>query len=342
MKIVFYDAKPYDIEWFNKANEKYGFDIRYLEYKLNHETAVMAGGADAVCAFVNDSIDKDTIDALHGMGIKIIAMRCAGYNNVDFKQAYKKIHVVRVKSYSPHAVAEHAVALMMTLNRKIHRAYNRTRENNFAINGLLGFDFSGKTAGVIGTGRIGRVFAGICKGLGMEVLGYDKYPDTRLDIRYTGLDELYAKSDVISLHCPLTGETRHMINDESIARMKPGVMIINTSRGGVIDTEALIRGLKDRVVSSAGLDVYEEESDVFFEDFSNDIINDDLLARLLTFPNVIVTSHQAFFTQEALDMISSITLENLKAYEQGRPLENEICYKCLGGECERKENGKCF
>jgi D-lactate dehydrogenase len=244
MKALFFDAKPYDIEWFIQANTKYHFELKFVEYKLNRETAVMSKGFDAVCAFVNDTVDEDTIHILYENGIRIITMRCAGYNNVDFKAAYKKIHVVRVKSYSPYAVAEHACALMMALNRKIHRAFNRTRESNFSINGLMGFDLHGKTAGVIGTGQIGQIFGHICKGFGMEVLGYDLFPSSQEFTEYVTLDQIFTRSDIISLHCPLTQETKHMISKESIEKMKQGVMLINTSRGGLIDTEALIEGLR--------------------------------------------------------------------------------------------------
>jgi D-lactate dehydrogenase len=275
--------------------------------------------------------------------VKLLALRCAGYNNVDFKSAYEKIHVVRVPDYSPAAVAEHAAALLLTLNRKTHRAYSRTRENNFNINGLIGMDLTGKVAGVIGTGKIGRVFAGICKGFGMEVLAYDPYPAEGLDVKYVGLDELLRGSDVVSLHCPLIPETRHIINADSLKKMKNHAIIINTSRGALIDTSELINALKNREIGGAGLDVYEEESEYFFEDLSDTIIEDDELSRLLTFPNVILTSHQAFFTEEAMQEIAQTTLENIKAFKEDAPLENEICYKC-DGPCSKKESkkGRCF
>ncbi|MGL4368411.1 MAG: 2-hydroxyacid dehydrogenase, partial [Spirochaetota bacterium] len=273
-------------------------------------------------------------------------MRCAGYNNVDLKAAYGKMHVARVPAYSPYAVAEHAVALIMTLNRKTHKAYFRTRDNNFTINGFNGFDMNGKTAGVAGTGKIGKVLIKILKGFGMDVLAYDSFEDAdaarELGFTYVPLDELYRRSDIISLHCPLTKETRYMINEDTIAAMKAGVMIINTGRGQLIDTKALIKGLKSRKIGSAGLDVYEEEGDYFFEDFSVKGLDDDLLARLLTFPNVLVTSHQAFFTNEALAKIADTTLGNVKLFLEKGEIPNEICYRCQSGECLKKKTGKCF
>lgn len=343
MKIAFYDAKPYDMRSFDELNASYGNKIKYFEYKLNEDTVTLSKGYDVVCAFVNDDINSRVIDILHEQGVGLIAMRCAGYNNIDFEAAYDKVHVVRVPAYSPYAVAEHALALIMSLNRKTHRAYSRTRENNFNINGLLGFDLYQKTVGVIGTGKIGQIFASICKGIGMRVIAYDKFPNESLDLEYVDLDTLYKEADVISLHCPLLKDTHHLIGDDSIEKMKDGVMIINTSRGGLIDTEALIRGLKDKKIGSAGLDVYEEESDYFFEDFSEEIIDDDVLARLLSFPNVLVTSHQAFFTKEALENIATTTLESIKAYEDGLFLKNEICYNCdKKPTCKTEDKKKCF
>lgn len=342
MKIAFYDTKPYDRVWFDALAEQYGVEINYFDFKLNACTASLAAGHDAVCIFVNDEADKEAVDALYKNNVKLIALRCAGYNNVDFKHTHKKIHVVRVPEYSPAAVAEHAAALLLTLNRKTHRAYSRTRDNNFNINGLIGMDLTGKTAGIIGTGKIGRVFINICKGFGMEVLAYDPYPAEGLDVKYVGLEELLGKSDVVSLHCPLTPETKHLINTESLSKMKTHAIIINTSRGALVDTSALIEALKHRKIGGAGLDVYEEESEYFFEDLSDTIIEDDELSRLLTFPNVILTSHQAFFTEEAMREIAYVTMENIKAFKTNAPLENEICYKC-GGPCTNKENtGRCF
>jgi D-lactate dehydrogenase len=345
-RIAFFDAKPYDREFFDRVNSRYGFNIHYFESHLTVETAQLVKGFDAVCIFVNDIITKSVADILITNGIKIVALRCAGYNNVDFKAFYKYIHVVRVPAYSPYAVAEHAVALIMSLNRKVHKAYYRTRESNFTLNGLLGFDLHGKTVGVIGTGKIGKVACGIFKGFGMRVLAYDIYPDNEFarttGIEYADLDTLYTTSDIISLYCPLTPQNLHMINKDSIAKMKDGVMIINTSRGKLINTADLIKGLKSRKIGAAGLDVYEEEGDYFFKDFSTEPISDDILARLLTFPNVLITSHQAFFTTEALDGIAGTTLENIRQFFEEGKLPNEICYQCINNECMRKKTGKCF
>jgi D-lactate dehydrogenase len=281
-----------------------------------------------VCIFVNAEVDAEVIDILVENGVKLIALRSAGYNNVDLKAAKGKIKVVRVPAYSPHSIAEHTIALMLTLNRKIHKAYTRTRDGNFALEGLLGFEMNGKTAGIIGTGKIGKIVIQILKSMGMNVLAYDLFPDTQFaeknDIRYTQLDELYQLSDVISLHCPLTKETEYLINENSIKKMKNGVMIINTGRGKLIKTKALIDGLKSKKIGYAGLDVYEEEGDYFYEDHSDIVIDDDILARLLTFNNVIVTSHQAFFTKEALSEIARITLQNIQDFVDGKPLVNEI------------------
>jgi len=343
-KIGFFDTKPYDRVWFDRLNnEKYGFDIRYFENKLNSDTAMMCSGLDGVVAFVNDVIDKKTIDILSGFGIQILALRCAGYNNVDFKVAYGRIHVVRVPAYSPHAVAEHAMALLLTLNRKTHRAYNRTREFNFSISGLTGFDMYGKTVGIIGTGKIGRVFADICRGFGMSVIAYDPYPAKDSGIDYVSHDELFRRADIISLHAPLTKDTYHLINKEAIEKMKDGVYIVNTSRGALVDSEALLEGIKEGKIGGACLDVYEEESDIFFEDYSNVVIKDDVLARLISMPNVIVTSHQAFLTDEALKNIAETTLENLKEFFDGKGLTNEICYRCIKyGKCTKNKKERCF
>lgn len=342
--IAFFDTKPYDRIWFDRLKDKYGFEFKYFESKLNSDTAVMCAGLDGVVAFVNDVIDEKTISILSEQGIRILALRCAGYNNVDFKAAYGKIHVVRVPAYSPHAVAEHAMALLLTLNRKIHRAYIRTRDFNFSINGLTGFDLYGKTMGVVGAGKIGRVFVDICKGFGMKVIAYDPFPARDSGIDYVELEELFRRSDIISLHAPLTKETYHIINQDSIALMKDGVIIINTSRGALIDSEALLEAIKNGKIGGAGLDVYEEESDIFFEDYSNAIIQDDVLARLISMPNVIVTSHQAFLTDEALKNIAETTLENLRQFFDGEDLTNEICYRCTKyGNCNKKQGkGRCF
>lgn len=344
MKIAFYDAKAYDITYFDHENEKYGYKLKYFDYHLGPETARLAVGYDAVCAFVNDVIDEPTINALYEAGIRHIALRCAGYNNVDFKAAYGKCHVTRVPAYSPYAVAEHAAALMLTVNRKTHKAYIRTRDNNFTINGLLGFDLHGKTAGIIGTGKIGRIFIDICRGFGMNIVAYDPFPAKDVDYEYVTLPELCRRSDVISLHCPLTVDTHYIINEESIANMKPGVLILNTSRGSLIDTRALIEALKERKVGGAALDVYEEENEYFFEDFSDNIVSDDTLTRLIAFPNVLVTSHQAFFTKEALEQIAAVTLQNIKEFAEGNLLPNEICYSCMKkgtSDCQ-KETKRCF
>lgn len=315
MQVAFFDSKPYDRASFQDVNRNYGYSIRFLETKLNQETAVLAKDCPVVCVFVNDQVDRPAIDRLCEFGVKLIVLRCAGYNQVDLTAADGRIQIARVPDYSPYAVAEHAVALMMALNRKTHRAFVRTRENNFSLSGLIGFDFHGKTVGVIGAGKIGRVLIEICKGLGMQVLVYDVQPAEIAGVRFTDLSTLYVESDIISLHCPLTKETRFMIDADSIAQMKTGVMLINTSRGALVDTTAVIEGLKSQKIGSAGLDVYEEESEYFFEDHSTEILKDDELARILSFPNVLVTSHQAFLTREALYNIAVTTLENIRSFE---------------------------
>ncbi|MGD9638022.1 MAG: 2-hydroxyacid dehydrogenase [Alphaproteobacteria bacterium] len=345
-KIAFFDTKPYDKESFLELNKDYNFEFAFFENKLRPETISLVDGADVVCAFVNDTLSSEVIDGLANRGVKIVALRCAGYNNVDFKAAYNKIHVVRVPAYSPYAVAEHAVALMLALNRKIHKAFNKTRESNFTLFGLMGFDMHQKTAGVIGTGKIGKTLIGILKGFGMNVLASDAFPDTesaqKMGYEYVSLDEIYAKSDIISLNCPLTKETTHLINSDTISKMKNGVMIINTGRGKLIDTNALIEGLKSRKIGAAGLDVYEEESDYFFSDFSNDVLDDDKLARLLSFGNAIVTAHQAFFTKEAIYEIAKTTLDNIKFFFENEELPNEICYRCDKYPCNKGKNKRCF
>lgn len=345
-KILFFDAKPYDREFFDAAVRQRDYEIKYINNRLSEDTAPLAAGYDAVCAFVNDDLSAPVAEILHRAGIRVIAMRCAGYNNVDLSAFFDRIHVARVPAYSPYAVAEHAVALILTLNRKTHKAYNRTRDGNFALSGLLGFDLHGKTAGVIGTGRIGQIFAGLLKGFGMRVLAFDRFPNTDwavgAGVEYVPLEELYRQSDLISLHCPLTAETKHMINAGSLAQMKDGVMLINTSRGGLIQTRDLIHALKTGKIGTAGLDVYEEEDGYFFEDRSGEVLTDDVLARLFTFPNVLVTAHQAFFTREALTNIAETTLNNLDAFFRGETMENEICYRCSKDSCPRKESGKCF
>ncbi len=330
--IAFFDTKSYDEESFNLANEKFDFEIKYFKGHLDKNNVILTKDADAVCIFVNDIADVEVIDAMSQYGVKLLALRCAGFNNVDLTAAAQgNMTVVRVPAYSPYAVAEHTVALMLALNRKTHRAYLRTRDGNFTLNGLLGFDMHGKTAGIIGTGKIARILINILRGFGMNILAYDLYPDYNFarenNVVYTTLDELYHNADIISLHCPLTDETKYLINDYSISKMKDGVMIINTGRGQLIHTNALIEGLKNKKVGAAGLDVYEEEGDYFYEDKSDKIIDDDVLARLLSFNNVIVTSHQAFFTQEALSNIAHTTLQNIKDFIDGKSLENEIKIK---------------
>ena len=322
-KVAFFDTKPYDKIYFDALKNDYGVEIEYFESKLTEKSAVMAKGSRAVVAFVNDDIGKETINALKSNGVELIAMRCAGYNNVDLSAAKDVIPVVRVPDYSPHAVAEHALALLLTIVRKTHKAYIRTRDYNFSLNGFVGFDLHGKTVGVIGTGKIGATFIEICRGMGMKVIAYDPYPSQGY-IEYVSLEELFERSDIISLHCPLTSETYHIINNYSIRMMKDKVFIINTSRGALIDAEALIEGIRSGKVGGAGLDVYEEENDFFYEDLSESILKDDVLSRLIMMPNVLITSHQAFLTKEALRRIAEITLGNIKAFAEGQPLENEI------------------
>ena len=331
MKLAFFDAKPYDKPAFDRYAADAGIKIKYYETKLNEDTVELATGADAVCVFVNDTVNREVIDRLCELGVKTVALRCAGFNNVDIKHAAGKIRVVRVPAYSPYAVAEHAIALLLTSIRRIHKAYIRTRDFNFSLNGMTGFDLHGKTVGVIGTGRIGRVFIDICLGFGMKVLAYDKFPAEGLDngdtVRYVTTEELFAKSDIISLHCPLTDETYHIINEQSLSACKRGVVLINTSRGALVDAEALLSAIKARQVGAACLDVYEEESDLFFEDNSGHILEDDTLARLISMPNVIVSSHQAFLTEEALSNIAETTVENLLALESSGSSENEVLPK---------------
>lgn len=324
MKVTFFDTKPYDKVFFESLLEKAGIEVKFYEYKLSPDTAALAAGSDAVCIFVNDDAGAETIDALVRAGVKLIALRCSGYNNVDLSAARGKLRVVRVPAYSPAAVAEYAAGLMLAVNRKIPRSYARVRTGNFSINGFLGFDLEGRTAGVIGTGKIGRKFVQICKGFGMKVIAYDAYPDPTLDVEYVSLDELFSRSDVISLHCPLTQETYHMIDDAAIEKMKHGVIIVNTSRGALIDTTALLDGMKSRKLGGVGLDVYEEEEEYFFEDFSNEVITDDDLLQLLAIPNVILSSHQAFFTEDALRAIAETTVKNLEDFDTGAELVNKV------------------
>ncbi len=329
-KIAFFDAKPYDKPSFEAYGKRYGFDFTFFEAKLNEDTVSLTQGFDGVCVFVNDTVNAAVIERLHGYGIRVAALRCAGFNQVDLAAADGRITVLRVPAYSPYAVAEHAMAMLLTSVRRIHKAYIRTRDFNFSLNGMTGFDLHGKTVGVIGTGRIGRVFIDICRGFGMNVIAYDKYPAKDTDIRYVTPDELFARSDIISLHCPLTEETYHLIDRESIRKMKKGVVIVNTSRGALIDADALLDGIKERRIGAACLDVYEEESEWFFHDYSGHIVEDDVLARLISMPNVIVTSHQAFLTEEALDNIAETTVGNLRAFFDGDVLQNEVRLHAAG------------
>ena len=327
MKLAFFDTKSYDIPGFDRYGIPAGVEIKYFEPNLNRDTVTLAAGFDAVCVFVNDTVGAVVVDKLHQLGVKAIVLRCAGFNNVDIKACEGKLRVFRVPAYSPHAVAEHAMALLLTINRRTHKAYIRTRDFNFSLQGLAGFDLYGKTVGIVGTGKIGRVFADICKGFGMKILAYDKFPNPDAGLDYVDLPELFAQADIISLHCPLTEETHHLINADTIAMMKKGVTIINTSRGALVDTEALINGIKEKKVGAACLDVYEEEGDFFYEDFSGHIVQDDKLVRLIAMPNVIVTSHQAFLTSEALDNIAATTVNNLTRFFSGDPdTSTEVLY----------------
>ena len=323
MKVAVFSTKPYDEQHLTQFNAQYHHELTFLEPRLTEKTAVLAAGHEAVCCFVNDVLSADTIKGLAAQGVRLIAMRCAGFNNVDLRAANDAgIEVVRVPEYSPYAVAEHAMALILDLNRNIHRAFNRVREHDYSLDGLMGFDVHGKTIGVVGTGKIGATFARLAKGFGCRVLTYDPYPNPEVEAlgaEYVSLDTLWEASDIVSLHCPLTEATHHIVNAESIAKMKRGVMLINTSRGALVDTRAVIDGLKSGEIGYLGLDVYEEEADLFFEDYSNRVLQDDVFARLLTFPNVIITGHQAFFTNEALDAIATVTLNNITAFEQGNP-----------------------
>ncbi len=338
MKIAFFDTKEYDRQAFAPYEGKAGLRLQFYETKLCPDTAELARGFDGVCVFVNDCVNAAVIEKLSGFGVRLIALRCAGYNNVDLAAAFGRIHVVRVPAYSPHAVAEHTMALLLCSIRRIHKAYIRTRDFNFSLRGLTGFDFYGKTVGVIGTGKIGKAFISICKGFGMQVLAYDIVLSKIEGVRFAPLDELFRESDILSLHCPLTADTVHLINRESIEKMKKGVVIVNTSRGALIDSEDLLAGIKERKIGAACLDVYEEESDLFFEDFSGHIVNDDTLARLITMPNVIVTSHQAFLTEEALRGIAETTVANILDFFQKQELSNEVCYRCSGHDsCQKKQ-----
>lgn len=327
MKILFYGTKNYDEQFFEKLLPEFpDIKIKFIEANIHEETASLAKGYEAICAFVNADLGASVIEELHQQGVKLILMRCAGYNNVDLKTAHKyNMKVLRVPGYSPEAVAEHAMALALTANRHTHKAYIKCRENNFTLSGLMGVNLYKKTAGIIGTGKIGQAMARICKGFGMRVIAYDLFPNKNLDfLEYVSLDELLATSDLISLHCPLTDETKHIINEKTIAQMKDGVILVNTSRGGLIKTEDLISGIRDHKFFAVGLDVYEEESDYVFEDLSESIMQTSLIQRLLSFPNVTMTSHQGFFTEEALTNIAETTMENAQAYINGDELKNEV------------------
>lgn len=324
MKIAFYGTKPYDKKWFEPLSKDYGFEIRFIELPCNEETVFLAKGYDAICIFVNDYVNEKMINELYELKVKAILLRSAGFNHVDVKAAEDKITILRVPSYSPEAVAEFAMSLLLTVNRHTNRAYNRTRDFNMSLNGLMGNDLNHKVAGVIGTGKIGQAMIHILNGFQMNVLAYDPYPTQGLEAEYVPLEELMKKADVISLHCPLTSATKHIVNRDTIAMMKEGVYLINTSRGGLIDTEALIDGLLQKKFGGVGLDVYEEEEGIFYEDRSGEIIQDENLARLVTFPNVLITSHMGFFTTEAMQAIAIETLENAYALENGLPLTNIV------------------
>lgn len=328
MNVLFFSARPYDEIFFREKNKNFGFQLHFQDAHLSPETAVLARGYQAVCVFVNDVVGADVLQALASQGTRLLVLRCAGYNNVDLKAAAALgIRVVRVPAYSPYAVAEHTLALILALNRKTHRAYNRVREGNFLLQGLMGFDLHGLTVGLIGMGQIGLVTARILQGFGCRVLAHDvQVPEAALamGVAFPGLDQVYAQSDILSLHCPLTPQTFHLINRESIAKMKKGVMLINTSRGALIDTQAVIEGLKKQQIGHLGLDVYEEEGDLFFEDQSDSVIQDDVFMRLLSFNNVLITGHQAFFTSNALESIAAVSLQNIDDYLHNRELKNEV------------------
>jgi D-lactate dehydrogenase len=328
MRIAVFSTKSYDHEFLQAANSSYSHDLVFFEPHLTQETCGLASGFEAVCVFVNDLLDTDVLKALSEYGIRLVALRCAGFNNVDLVSAAELgITVVRVPAYSPQAVAEHTIALMLSLNRKLHRAYARVREGNFSLEGLLGFNLAGKNVGIIGTGKIGTALAKIITGFGCNVLALDPYPNPEckaIGVSYTDPSTLFKESDIISLHCPLTPETRHLINSNALKKMKTGVLLINTSRGAVVDTKAVISALKSGKIGYLGLDVYEEEEELFFEDLSNEVIQDDLFARLLTFPNVLITGHQAFFTREALEAIAETTLSNIADFEKSGSCVNQI------------------
>jgi len=328
MQVAVFDTHAYDRDAFERANTRFRHELTFLEPRLTSETAALAAGYPAVCSFVNDRVDRRALETLRAGGTRLVALRSAGYNHVDLRAAADlRLTVVRVPADSPHAVAEHAVALLLALNRRIYRAYNRVREGNFGLDGLVGYDLFGKTVGVVGTGRIGAVFAGIMRGFGCRVLAFDLYPDpglTALGVTYVEPRRLFAEADILSLHVPLTPETHHLVDADALRDMKRGVVLINTSRGALIDTRALIAALKTGHIGAAGLDVYEEEEGIFFRDLSDQVLQDDVLARLLTFPNVLITSHQAFLTREALDGIATTTLENIRVFESEQRAQNDV------------------
>ena len=327
-RIIFFDIKDYDREFFEKYGKNYNYEMSFFKSRLSLENVHLTKGYDVVCAFTNDDIGKETIDAMAENGVRLLAMRCAGFNNVSLKDIHNRFKVVRVPAYSPHAIAEYTVGLILAVNRKINKAYVRTREGNFSINGLMGIDLYGKTAGIIGTGKIGQILIKILKGFDMKVIAYDLFPNQKvaeeLGFEYVSLDELYANSDIISLNCPLTKDTQYMINRRSMLKMKDGVILVNTGRGQLIDSADLVEALKDKKVGAVALDVYEEEEDYFFEDKSTQVIEDDILGRLLSFYNVLITSHQAYFTKEAVEAITVTTLNNIKDFIEGKPLVNEV------------------
>jgi D-lactate dehydrogenase len=331
MKVSFFSTQPYDKDFFNQCNDSFGFDFEFHKSGLEVSNAALVKDSEVVCVFVNDNCKADVIQQLAANGVKLIALRCAGFNNVDVQAAnHAGIRVVRVPAYSPQAVAEHALALIMSLNRKTHKAYNRVREQNFSLNGLLGFDLYGKTVAVIGTGNIGQAFCRIMLGLGCKVLAFDLVANKTMEnegVVYTDITDIFGQADVISLHCPLTESTRHLINADTLSIMKDGVMLINTSRGGLIDTKAAIHALKKGKLGSLGIDVYEQEEKLFFRDLSTDIIEDDTIQRLMSFPNVMITAHQAFFTREALTQIAQVTLGNIRSWSDGENLPNEVVIK---------------
>ena len=344
LKIAFYDTKEYDIPSFEEYGKQRNIEFKFFENKLDEDTVALAKGFDGVCVFVNDKVNKKVIDTLYEYGIRIIVLRCAGFNNVDVKAAFGKIHVYRVPAYSPYAVAEHAMSMLLAMNRRIHKAYIRTRDYNFSLNNLTGVDLYEKTMGVIGTGKIGQILINICKGFGMHIVAYDKFPNPNLDVEYVELNELFKRSDFISLHCPLTDENTHMINKESMSLMKKGVGIINTSRGGLINADDLLDQIKARKIGFACLDVYEEESNIFFQNKSGHILDDDTLRNLISMPNVLITSHQAFLTEEALNNIADTTTQNIVNFFNGDSFSNnEVCYQCANiNNCKKKRKEKCF